>query len=183
MVELKNMLIIGGESRNVGKTELVCGLVRRFSTGNDIVSLKISGIDPGGKPFHGRHDPPPDKYVLIGESCRDGIKDSSRMLLAGASKSYYLRTRDEFLQEAMEDFFSYVDREAVIICESITLRKIIKPGLFVLVKSPEGEGGKKSPGEVLHLVDLTIVSEGNNFIPEPDIIRLGDNGWYCASVL
>lgn len=183
MIELNKMLIIGGASRNVGKTELVCGLVRRFGSAHDVVSLKISGINPGNEPFHGEHEPLPGKFHLLEESSRDGVKDSSKMLLAGASKSYYLRTRDEFLQEAVESFFSLVDKDSVIICESITLRKIIRPGLFVLVKGNKEESVKKTLGEVLHLVDLTIYSDGAKFTPDPGIIRLGDHGWYCDSIL
>lgn len=179
MIELNKMIIIGGASRNVGKTELVCGLVRRFASIHDVVSLKISGINPGSEPFHGNHEPPPGKFHLMEETNRDGVKDSSKMLLAGASKSYYLRTKDEFLHEAMEYFFSLVDKDSVIISESITLRRIIKPGLFVLVKGKKEESVKKSLGEVLHLVDLTIVSDGEKFIPDPGIIRLGEYGWYC----
>lgn len=179
MIELNNMLIIGGASRNVGKTKLVCGLVRRFGSAHDVVSLKISGIKPGNESLHGNHDPPPEKYHLLQETSRDGIKDSSKMLLAGAAKAFYLRTRDEFLQEAVEDFFSRVDRQSVIICESITLRKLIRPGLFVLVQSNNVENIKKNLGNILPLVDLEIVSNGKEFVPEPGIIQLGDRGWYC----
>ncbi|MFP4366101.1 MAG: hypothetical protein ACLFQA_03305 [Bacteroidales bacterium] len=183
MIELNKTIIIGGASRNIGKTELVCGLVRRFGSTHDVVSLKISGIKSGNELFHGNHDTPPGKFHLMEETSRDGVKDSSKMLLAGASKAYYLRTRDEFLLEAVESFFSLVDKDTVIICESITLRKIISPGLFVLVKGIKEESGKKSLEEVLHLVDLIIVSDGVKFIPDPGIIHLGDHGWYCDSIL
>ncbi len=172
------MLIVGGASRNVGKTELVCGLIRRLGTERDIVTLKISGINPGNDPLHGNHGPLPEKFHILEETSREGVKDSSKMLLAGASKAFYLRTRDEYLQEAMKSFFSATDRNSVIICESIILRKIISPGLFVLVKSNREESMKRSLGEVLHLVDLTIVSDGQNFSPPPSVIGLNGRGWY-----
>ena len=177
---LKNMLVTGGASRNVGKTEFLCKLLRRFSRERDIITLKISGINPGNDPHHGRHGPPPEKFHLLEETNRDGIKDSSRMLLAGASRSYYLRTKDEYLAEAMEHFFSVADRRSVIICESITLRRIIEPGLFIIVKSDKEESVKRSLGEVLHLVDLTIISDGSTFDPSPEVIGLDDRGWYLA---
>lgn len=178
MKELKNMLIIGGASRNVGKTGLVCGLIRRFSPEREIISLKISGINPGNDPGHGKHGPAPEKFDLLEETNRDGIKDSSKMLLAGAQKAYYLRTRDEYLGEAMDHFFSIEGEERVIICESISLRRIIGPGLFVIVRSNSEESIKKSLGEVLHLVDLTIVSDGETFSPGPAIISLDETGWH-----
>jgi hypothetical protein len=175
---LKNMLIIGGASRNVGKTELVCGLVRRFGKEREIVSLKISGINPGNDPLHGTHGPVPEKFHLLRETSREGIKDSSKMLLAGAASAFYLRTRDEYLQEAMDDFFSLTRPDAVIICESIVLRKIITPGLFVLIRSNKEETMKSRLGEVIDLVDLTIVSDGKSFSPPPENISLGNQGWY-----
>jgi hypothetical protein len=178
MTELKNILIIGGAGRNVGKTELACGLLKRLGKGREIISLKISGINPGHDPFHGDHGPPPEKYHLLEETSRDGVKDSSKMLLAGADRAFYLRTRDEFMQEAMDHFFSLAGRDSVMICESIVLRKIVKPGLFVLVKIIDEESVKRSLGEVLHLVDLTIISDGREFHPSPSIIHLGEKGWY-----
>jgi hypothetical protein len=176
MTELKNMLIIGGAARNVGKTELVCGLVRKFSGDHEIISLKVSGINPGHEP-HGNHGPPPDKFHLLEETSRDGLKDSSRMLVSGAARSFYLRTRDEFLGEAVEHFFTVVDKGAVIICESIALRKIILPGLFVIIRGDMENDVKKGLGDVLHLADLSIVSNGRTFDPPLDVISLDRRGW------
>ena len=178
MKELKNMLIIGGAGRNVGKTELVCGLIRRLGAGREIISLKISGINPGNNPLHGNHGPAPEKFHLLEETRLDGVKDSSKMLLAGAARAFYLRTRDEFLPQAMDHFFSITGTGRIIICESIVLRKIITPGLFILVKSHSEETMKRSLGEVIHLVDLTIVSDGKSFSPMPSVIGIDERGWY-----
>lgn len=172
------MLIIGGASRNVGKTELVCGLLRRLGTGRKIISLKISGINPENDSHHGDHSPAPERFHLLEETSMEGVKDSSRMLLAGADRAFYLRTRDEWLPEAMNHFFKVAGTGRIIICESIVLRKLITPGLFVLVKSNREESMKRSLGEVIHLVDLTIVSDGTSFSPPPSVIGLGDSGWY-----
>lgn len=201
MMKLQNMLIIGGASRNVGKTELVCSLIKKFSREREIITLKISGINPGNKSgqehyqqqiqdagtgndtmpaqnsIHGNHGPPPEKFHLLEETNLDGVKDSSKMLVAGAKRSFYLRTRDEYLAEAVDHFFTIIDRRSLIICESITLRKIIEPGLFIIIKSDKEESVKKSLGEVLHLVDLTIVSDGHRFSPGPQSISLNSHGW------
>ena len=177
MTALSNLLIIGGASRNVGKTELICRLIERVSLTTDLVTLKISGLNPGNKNNHGSHGPLPAKYQLIEETSRDGIKDSSRMLVAGAGRAFYLRTRDEYLAEAMENFFRVVDRQSVLICESITLRKIIRPGLFVIVKDGREDSNKNSLREVLPFVDLTILSDGRCFNPDPGVISLSSNGW------
>lgn len=178
MMKLNNMLIVGGASRNVGKTEMVCSLIRRLSPGRKIISLKISGINPGNDPHHGSHTDLPEKFHLLEETSLDGVKDSSRMLLAGASRSFYLRTRDEYLGEAMDSFFAVAGSRSVIICESITLRKLIQPGLFIIIRGEKEESIKKSLGEVLHLTDLVIVSDGRNFHPDPAVISLDENAWH-----
>lgn len=178
MRKIKNMLVVGGASRNVGKTELVCGLVRRLGAGRDIISLKISGIKAGNDPYHGNHENEPEKFHLLEETNLDGVKDSSKMLLAGASRSFYLRCRDEFLQEAMDKFMSGVEKDAVIICESIAVRKVIEPGLFVLIRGEKMESMKRVLGEVMHLVDLTIISNGKTFYPDPGSIGLDSRGWH-----
>jgi hypothetical protein len=180
MMELRNMLIIGGASRNVGKTELVCGLIRRFGSEREIVSLKISGINPGSDPLHGDHGPPPEKFHLLEETSKTGQKDSSKMLISGASRSFYLRTGDEHTMDAMDYFFSVVDPGSVIICESIMLRRFIRPGLFVMIRSNREESVKKSLGEVLHLIDLTILSDGIKFMPPASVICLDESGWHLC---
>lgn len=177
MMELVNMLIIGGASRNVGKTELVCGLIRRLGQDNSIISLKISGINPGTDPLHGDHGPAPEKFHLLEETSTEGLKDSSRMLLAGASRAFYLRTRDEYLQEALDCFFSVADKSSVIICESILVRRLISPGLFIIIRGDKEESVKRSLGEVQHLADLTIISDGITFNPDPSVICLEGNIW------
>jgi hypothetical protein len=177
MMELNNMLIIGGASRNVGKTELVCGLLRRLGKANRIISLKISGINPGSDSNHGDHGPAPEKFHLLEESSTEGLKDSSRMLLAGASRAFYLRTRDEYLKDAIDYFFSIVNRRSIVICESILVRRHIQPGLFIIIRSNNEESLKKSLGEVQHLADLTIVSDGIAFNPDPAVICLESNIW------
>jgi hypothetical protein len=177
MMELDNMLIIGGASRNVGKTELVCGLLRRLGQENRIISLKISGINPGTDPHHGDHGPPPEKFHLLEETSTEGLKDSSRMLLAGAYRAFYLRTRDEYLQEALDYFFTIADKRSVIICESILVRRLVSPGLFIIIRSKNEESVKKSLGEVQHLADLTIISDGIAFSPDPSVICLERNIW------
>jgi hypothetical protein len=177
MIELGNMLIIGGASRNVGKTEFVCKLLRSLGKENRIISLKISGINPGTDPHHGNHEPAPEKFHLLEETSTGGLKDSSRMLLAGAYRAFYLRTRDEYLQDAINYFFSVAGKKSVIICESILVRKLISPGLFIIIRSSNEESVKKSLGEVQHLADLTIISDGISFSPDPSVICLDNNAW------
>ncbi len=172
------MLIAGGTGRNAGKTEYLCRIIRRLSCDKEIITLKISGIKPGNDQYHGRHAPPPEKFRLLEETCRDGVKDSSKMLLAGAFRAFYLRTKDEFLEEGLDHFFRVVDRHAVIIAESARLRKIVRPGLFILVRREGDENTKKSVADLIHLADVTVSSDGASFDPPPERIALDKRGWH-----
>ena len=175
---LKNMLIAGGTGRNTGKTEYLCRLISRLSGDRKIIALKISGIKPGNDLHHGRHSPPPEKFRLIEETCRDGVKDSSKMLVAGALRAFYLRTRDEFLEEALDHFFTIAGRDAFIIAESARLRKIIRPGLFIMVRRQGDDVTMKSVADLIPLVDVMVNSDGSTFNPPPERIGLEKGGWY-----
>ncbi len=175
---LKNMLIAGGTGRNTGKTEYMCRIISRLSGDTEIIALKISGIKPGNDLHHGRHGVQPEKFRLIEETCRDGVKDSSKMLLAGAARAFYLRTKDEFLEEGLDHFFSIVDRGSFIVAESARLRKIVRPGLFIMVRREVDENTRKSVADLIHLVDVTVSSDGISFDPAPEMIGLDERGWH-----
>ncbi|TVR74597.1 MAG: hypothetical protein EA408_02505 [Marinilabiliales bacterium] len=175
---LKNMLIAGGTGRNAGKTEYLCRIIGRLSGDKEIITLKISGIKPGNDTCHGRHGPPPEKFRLIEETCRDGVKDSSKMLLAGAARAFYLRTRDEFLEEALDHFLKAVGQHAFILAESARLRKIVRPGLFIMVRREGDEDTMKSVADLIHLADVTVSSDGASFDPQPERIILDEKGWH-----
>ncbi len=175
---LKNMLIAGGTGRNAGKTEYMCRIIGRLSGYKEIITLKISGIMPGNDPYHGRHGPPPEKFRLIEETSRDGVKDSSKMLLAGAARAFYLRTKDECMEEALDHFFRVVDQHAFILAESARLRKIVRPGLFIMVRREGDENTMKSVADLIHLADVMVNSDGASFDPQPERIGLDKKGWH-----
>jgi hypothetical protein len=65
------------------------------------------------------------------------------MLRAGASRVFYIRTTDEFLESALHQFLSQFNSNQPLICESRSLREKIKPGLFLMMmRIPETNTGK-----------------------------------------
>ena len=44
MLKLDGMLMIGSASSNLGKTELACTLLRKFSKNRDIIGIKVTTI-------------------------------------------------------------------------------------------------------------------------------------------
>jgi hypothetical protein len=84
MLEIPNMVMIGGNSRNAGKTTLACNIIRKLSSTNKVTALKVTSIRPGESGMHGNHsDENFSGYSITEEFNRDLLKDTSAMLKAG----------------------------------------------------------------------------------------------------
>jgi len=45
MIKLDGMLMIGSAGPNLGKTDLACALIRKFSKSTDIIGIKVTTIE------------------------------------------------------------------------------------------------------------------------------------------
>jgi hypothetical protein len=177
---LPTMLMIGGSGRNVGKTTLICAIMRKFASATQIIGLKVTSIRPGEKDFHGHHDTASSSsYQIIEEQDNDSEKDTARMLRAGAKKVYYLQTTDDQLSMAMKSFFDIEDQNSIIICETRNLSRIIKPGIFVLISDPAHDNFKANSSEFFKTADLHLEFDHKNRVMETyaDLIILEDGKW------
>lgn len=132
MKTYKNILLISGAGRNVGKTELACSLISRFSESLNVVAVKISPH------FHDEQNR--DKIIykdnglmIWNEDDTSGKKDSSRMLIAGAKKAFFVQSTDEYLIQALEIIFKSINSTVPLIVESGGLGRFIKPGISIYV--------------------------------------------------
>lgn len=134
----KNLLIIGGSGRNVGKTTLALEIIKRNSRKHLIFGLKVSTQKKGDEKFHGSHSHVAvDTYRINIEKGLQPHKDTAAMMKAGASEAYYIETTDEYVKQAWTDFSSSFNKmQNAIVCESRSLRKYVKPGLFILLIDP-----------------------------------------------
>lgn len=177
MIREKRLLIVGGAGRNVGKTEFVCRLIARFAGQHDIYALKVSSVYPDEGLFHGSHADDEVMHQLFEEQRRETGKDSSRMLRAGAVKSYYLRSDDEGIREGFAYFCQQLPEKAIIVCESNSLGQFVHPGLYVMVRSVSGEVKPRAVSQLAR-ADLVVVSDGGSGFPELEEIDLSvHSGW------
>lgn len=177
MIHDTNMVIVGGAGRNVGKTEFVCRLIQKFSGAMDIFGLKVSSIYPDEQIFHGDHSQDNEKNCLFEETRTAGTKDTSRMLRAGARRVFYLRSDDRSIASAFAEFRKKLPRDAVVICESNSLMDIVRPGLFLVVKSVDGKV-KPRALPLLETADAVIVSDRRSgFTDIEKISFLPGAGW------
>lgn len=137
-----NILTISGTGRNVGKTSLACRIIHKLGTSQKLTAVKISPH------FHIVDYPEPisekeGSYSLFKENRKDRGKDSSKMLVAGADRVFYIQTKDAHLSEVWKKLSEQIDGEEPVIIESGGLEGILNPGLSILVTNQSGSDSKK----------------------------------------
>lgn len=177
MTDNSRLLIVGGSGRNVGKTEFVCRLIEKTCSRHKVFALKVSAVFPDEETFHGDHPDNEPALCLFEETRRDTAKDTSRMLRAGACRVFYLRSADDGILTGFAQFQSLIPPDAVIVCESNSLVRFLKPGLFILVKASRGSMKARALSLLEH-ADIIVVSRGESGFPELEQIELDqDNSW------
>src|SRR5512141_2076937 len=97
------IVVIGGHSRSVGKTSVVAGLIAAFPEMR-WTAVKITQYGHGICSADGAAcacATADHSWAITEEQDRGGESDSSRFLVAGARKSWWVRTQQGMLAEAM----------------------------------------------------------------------------------
>src|SRR5439155_20093228 len=97
------IVVVGGQSRNLGKTSVVAGLIAALPSYNWI-ALKITQFGHGrcslnGKPCHCASAD--HTWAISEEKDPTGASDSSRFFVAGARRAGWVRTQQGRRAEAM----------------------------------------------------------------------------------
>jgi len=173
---LPNILLIAGTGRDSGKTTFACNIIRKFYRDLPIVAVKISAhfhedIHVGNLIYS-------DEHLFVGEETDTSKeKDSSRMLAAGARKSFFIMAFDEQVLEAIQIVQSIIPPKNFIICESGGLRNYITPGLFFMLNRSDNPTPKPECVPYKNLCDRWITFDGHDFDFTVDNIEIRDNKW------
>lgn len=129
MINRDNFLILAGGGRNVGKTTLACKLIEKVKS-EKVIALKITPHfhESGCKLVYKT-----EYYTISLEENRSSHKDTSKMLVAGASQVYYIQANDEHIPEVLRHLLPKLSSKCPVICESGALRNYIKPGVFLML--------------------------------------------------
>ena len=182
MLKLSGMLMIGSANRNVGKTEFACSLIKKFCSQRNIIGIKVTAIDhtnsscPRGGEGCGACSLDDDNYVITEETDSRLDKDTCRMLAAGAKKVFWIRALKTHLNEAITELMNTIGNDAVSICESNSLRQVVEPGLFFMLKRP-GQIEKASAEAAVYYADRIVVFDGSKLDIDADEIELVDDKW------
>jgi molybdopterin-guanine dinucleotide biosynthesis protein A len=177
------MLMIGAAGRNAGKTELACHFIRESSAKVPVTGIKVTTVErtdgncPRGGQGCGVCSSLTAPWCLTTEENVTSKKDTSRLLSSGAGRVYWLRVLKASLQEGASELLDVVGPGGVCVCESNSLRHVVEPGLFLLVRHTDNETFKPSARAVKDLADALVVSDGHSFSPSPHGIALLNGQW------
>jgi hypothetical protein len=155
------IIVVGGHSRSVGKTSVVAGLISALPDfewtavkitqyGHGICSADGAACDCAT----GDHS-----WAISEERDRSGDSDTSRFLLAGATRVYWTRTEQGRLAEAMPTLRKRLEGSRNVIIESNSVLKFLRPDLYVTVLDPATEDFKNSAREFLDRADAVVLHE------------------------
>jgi len=144
-------LVVGGQSRNIGKTSVMVAIISAFPEVN-WTAAKITQYGPGVCPINGEScgcAVDEHAFAITEESDANGAGDTCRFLAAGARRSFWVRTKRGRLAEAVPGLRQALAGGENVIIESNSLLKFIRPTLYLVVLDPGVEDFKASSREFL----------------------------------
>ncbi len=149
------LIVVGGQAKHVGKTTLVCEIIRHFGNVR-WTAAKITSHS---------HDPEQCVRVASGpgwtmwqQSAGDSRVDTARYLNAGATRSLFLCAESESLARACAALKMELSACGAAIVESTAGAKLLAPDLFLLVVNPASDKIKASASEPLARAHAVVVN-------------------------
>ncbi|HJZ66329.1 MAG TPA: hypothetical protein VKD70_18530 [Candidatus Acidoferrum sp.] len=161
------VIVVGGHTRSIGKTQLVCDLILALPEAQ-FVAGKITQYGHGVCAQNGEHcGCAPDEHSSVFDWESDPLSgtDSARFLAAGARRSFWLRTKQGYLAEgmpllrnALRDLPVESNSSSLnLIIESNSLLQFMKPSVYLAVLDPEKEDFKATAQSVLDRADALVL--------------------------
>jgi hypothetical protein len=153
------ILVIGGHSRSVGKTSVVAGLISALAD-RHWTALKITQYGHGVCSANGEScdcATADHSWAASEEKDRAGESDTSRFLVAGAAHSWWVRTQQGHLAEAMPRIRKILAGAENAIIESNSILRFLKPDLYLTVLDPATADFKTSAQTFLDRADAVLL--------------------------
>jgi len=166
------LVVVGGHSRNVGKTSVVAGLIAALPE----FHWTAAKITQHGHGICSLHQEPckcatdDHSWAISEETDRSGESDTSRFLVAGAKRVLWVRTQQGRLAEAMPTLRRKIAGAENVILESNSVVKFLRPDVYLTVLDPSQADFKTSAREYLDRADAAILHEPS-----------GENNWNTAA--
>lgn len=167
------LVVVGGHSRNIGKTSVVCGIIRGLPE-FDWTAIKITQYGHGVCSRDGAECGCADrdhKIALSEEREPDPKTDSGRYLEAGARRSFWLRTPAGELAEAMPQLRRLLATGPNVIVESNSILGLVRPDVCLMVLDGNVRDFKISSLRYLDRVGGLVFSSAAQ-PPWPEVVAL-----------
>src|SRR6516225_4786033 len=158
------VVVVGGHSRSVGKTSVVAGIIAALPEMH-WTAVKITQYGHGicsanGQPCDCATDD--HAWPVTEERDRSGKRDSSRVLVAGATRSLWVRTRQGMLAEAMPRLCKELASAENTILASNSVMRFLRPDLYLTVLDAANPDFKASARQFLDRADAVILQHGRS---------------------
>ncbi|HUI53380.1 MAG TPA: hypothetical protein VLY04_00320 [Bryobacteraceae bacterium] len=153
------LVVVGGHSRDIGKTSVVAGLIRKLRE-HRWTAIKITQYGHDSCDPHGGAcgcEASPDEPFALSEEYEPNRTDSGRFLAAGAERSFWLRTPAGQLGRAAGTIRKILEQSVNVIVESNSLLELVKPDVFLMVLDFSCEDFKASSMRFLDRADAFLV--------------------------
>lgn len=153
------LIVVGGHSRNIGKTSVTAGLIRKLRD-RQWTALKITqyghGVCSHGAMACGCEPEDGSEFALTEEYEADET-DSGRFLGAGAARSFWLRVPSGELPRAAQMVNKILAQGENTIVESNSILELVKPDLFLMLLDFGCEDFKPSSLRFMDRADAFVV--------------------------
>ena len=163
------VVVVGGHSRNIGKTSVVAGLIRALPHLR-WTAIKVTQFGHGMCSADGQPCACETGEHTVGISEERGLRpetDSGRFLEAGAERALWVRTRQGQLFAAMPRVRAEMARAGNVIFESNSILQFLRPDLYLTVVDPGIEDFKVSARRYLDRADAVVVTGGGEVADGP----------------
>ena len=155
------IIVVGGHSRDVGKTSVVAGLISGIPE-LDWTAIKITQFGHGvcsvtSEPCDCALNEKEHAWSIEEEIDRSGGSDTSRFLVAGARRVLWARTKQGMLAEAMPALREEMNGAQMVIIESNSIMRFVRPALYLTVLDPANKDFKDSAREFLDRADAVLL--------------------------
>jgi molybdopterin-guanine dinucleotide biosynthesis protein len=155
------LVMVGGHTRNVGKTSVVEGIIRALPEFN-WTAAKITQFGHGMCSINGEacgcaiseH-----QFSITEEKHWDTGTDTARFLAAGARRSLWVRTKQGELFTALPALRKRIEGDEFVITESNSLRRFMNPTVYLQVLDTSNPDFKLSAQQFFDLSDAYLLVE------------------------
>ncbi|MHB1856377.1 MAG: hypothetical protein ACYCPM_02980 [Acidobacteriaceae bacterium] len=153
-------VVVGGHTRNIGKTSVVAGLIAALPE-LEWTAFKVTQFGHGICSANGEAcdcETGAHTVAVAEERSAESGTDSARFLAAGAVRSFWVRTRQGQLAEAMPRVRKELALARNAILESNSIVRFLKPDLYLTVLDPAIRDFKPSAQYFLDRADAVLWS-------------------------